>query len=88
MFKKVKEKGIKDYDPQTIAWIREDRGELETPLLFRFPAANEKIKNSLKDAELINQFKEIDLLPKEEKNILLKIVGAYIRDYKAKLAYR
>ena len=49
--------------------------------------SNEKAKNSLKDAELINQFKEIDLLPEEEKNVLLKIVSAYIRDFKAKKAF-
>ena len=49
--------------------------------------SNEKIKNGLKDAELIKQFKEMDKLPDEEKNVLLKIVSAYIRDFKAKQAY-
>jgi transcriptional regulator with XRE-family HTH domain len=50
-------------------------------------SSDEKIKSSLKDAELIKQFKEMEQLPDEEKNVLLKIVSAYIRDFKAKQAY-
>lgn len=43
--------------------------------------------DSIKDNELVNQFKQLNDLPKEEKNVVLKFVGAYIRDYKAKLTY-
>lgn len=43
--------------------------------------------DAIKDTELVNQFKQLSDLPKEEKNVVLKFVGAYIRDYKAKLTY-
>jgi transcriptional regulator with XRE-family HTH domain len=42
---------------------------------------------AINDTELVNQFKQLTDLPKEEKNVVVKFVGAYIRDYKAKLAY-
>ena len=42
---------------------------------------------SLEDAELIKHFQQIDKLPKEEQNTVLKFLGAYIRDYKARQAY-
>jgi transcriptional regulator with XRE-family HTH domain len=48
---------------------------------------DEKAQASLKDAELMRYFKEMDVLPDSEKNTLVKLIGAYIRDYKAKLAY-
>lgn len=48
---------------------------------------DEKAQIYLKDAELIKQFKEIDKLPDIEKQTILKVVGAYIRDFKAKQAY-
>jgi transcriptional regulator with XRE-family HTH domain len=47
----------------------------------------EKAQNTLKDAELIRQFKEIEGLPDSEKSTILKVVSAYIRDFKAKQAY-
>lgn len=49
---------------------------------------DEKAKASLKDAELIRYFKEIEAMPSAEKNTLLKLIGAYVRDYKARLAYK
>ena len=49
--------------------------------------ADEKASGTLTDAALIKQFKEIELLPKDEKETLLKVVGAYIRDFKTKQAY-
>lgn len=42
---------------------------------------------TINDTELVNQFRQLSDLPKEEKNVVIKFVGAYIRDYKAKLAY-
>ncbi len=48
---------------------------------------DEKAKASLKDAELIKYFKEVDVLPSEEKSIVLRMIGAYVRDFKAKQAY-
>lgn len=47
----------------------------------------EKAQNTLKDADLIRQFKEIEGLPDNEKSTILKVVSAYIRDFKAKQAY-
>ena len=44
-------------------------------------------KASLKDAELINQFKKITALPDEEKNLVLKMITAYIRDFNTQQAY-
>jgi hypothetical protein len=49
--------------------------------------SGEKIKNNLRDAELIRQFKEMDKLPDKEKSVLLEVISAYLRDFKAKQAY-
>ena len=46
-----------------------------------------KAKQSLNDAELINQFKKISALPVEEKNLVLKMITAYIRDFNTQQAY-
>lgn len=46
-----------------------------------------KAQASLKDAELINQFKKISALPDEEKNLVLKMITAYIRDFNTQQAY-
>jgi ApbE superfamily uncharacterized protein (UPF0280 family) len=48
---------------------------------------SEKAKASLKNSELIQRFKEVDSLPKDEQGVLIKIISAYVRDYKAKQAY-
>ena len=48
---------------------------------------NEKAKASLKNSELIQRFKEVDTLPEEEQGVLIKIISAYVRDYRAKQAY-
>lgn len=48
---------------------------------------NEKAKTSLKNAELLQKFKEIDTLPEDEQSILIKVISAYIRDFRAKQAY-
>ncbi|MCJ1809589.1 MULTISPECIES: hypothetical protein [Flavobacterium] len=41
----------------------------------------------LKDAELIKEFQKIEELPQEEKNTILKVISAYIRDFKTKQSY-
>ncbi len=41
-----------------------------------------RAEQTLKDAELIKQFKQLDLLPEDEKNSILKVVNALIRDFK------
>ncbi len=48
---------------------------------------SEKAKASLKNSELLQRFKEIDTLPEDEQTTLLKVISAYIRDFKAKQAY-
>jgi transcriptional regulator with XRE-family HTH domain len=45
------------------------------------------VNTTLNDVELVNQYKEIATLPKDEKNVVLKFIGAYIRDFKTKQAY-
>jgi len=40
-----------------------------------------------KNSELLQRFKEIDTLPEEEQTTLIKVISAYIRDFKAKQAY-
>lgn len=47
----------------------------------------EKAQTTLKDADLIKQFKEIEGLPDNEKSTILKVVSAYIRDFKARQTY-
>ena len=48
---------------------------------------SEKAKASLKNSELLQRFKEMDTLPEQEQNVLIKVISAYIRDFKAKQAY-
>ncbi len=47
-------------------------------------ATDEKAQASLKDAKLINYFKEVEQLPSEEKNTVIKVISALIHQYKAK----
>ena len=49
--------------------------------------AQEKAQVALKDAELLKQFKEAEKLPEDEKNLVIKMIRGYIRDYKTQLAY-
>lgn len=48
---------------------------------------DERAKESLKDAELIRYFKEVEVLPTSEKNIILHMIGAFVRDFKARKTY-
>ena len=50
-------------------------------------ATGEKAKATLKDAKVLEQYKELDSLPEVEKNIILKVVDALVRDYKTRKAY-
>jgi len=52
-----------------------------------FGTSEEKAQNALQDAELIRQFKEVDQLPDGEKITILKVISAYIRDFKTRQAY-
>jgi transcriptional regulator with XRE-family HTH domain len=46
-----------------------------------------KAQASLKDTELINQYKKVSSLPDDEKNMVLKFITAYIRDFNTQKAY-
>lgn len=48
---------------------------------------SDKAKASLKNSELLQRFKEMDSLPEDEQGVLIKIISAYVRDYRAKQAY-
>jgi len=50
-------------------------------------ATTEKAKNTLKDVNLLQKFSEMEQLPEKEQGILLNVISAYLRDFKAKQAY-
>ena len=45
MYREIKGKKFKDKDPDIIAWQREDKGILETPIMYSFPQPGDNIKN-------------------------------------------
>lgn len=47
----------------------------------------EQAEESLKDSEILTQFKKLDQLPEEEKKSILKVLNALIRDFNARQAY-
>ena len=47
----------------------------------------QKAQATLKNNLLLNQFKDIQLLPDDEQKTVIKFIGAYLRDFKAKQAY-
>lgn len=49
--------------------------------------SDDKANASLQDADVIRYFKEVDSLPKEDKNALLRVIAGFIRDVKTKQAY-
>ena len=50
--------------------------------------AEEKAKAALTDTELLRHFKEVDNLPEQDKNTLIRVIGAYLRDFKTRQAYQ
>ena len=48
---------------------------------------SEKVESTLKDAELIKEFKKLDGLPEDEKKSILKVVSSLVRDFNARQAY-
>ncbi len=47
----------------------------------------EKAKAAIKNSELLQSFKEMDVLPEQEQTMLVKIIRAYVRDFKARQTY-
>jgi transcriptional regulator with XRE-family HTH domain len=48
---------------------------------------DEKAIESLKDAELVADFKRVAQLPEDERKTILKVIKAYIRDFNTQKAY-
>ena len=48
---------------------------------------DEKAKVSLKNTDLLNTLKEIDIMPEKEQNMILHYINACIRDFKTRKAY-
>lgn len=44
MYKKIEDMHFKDRDPNVIAWQKDTRGELESPILYSFPQPESNIK--------------------------------------------
>ena len=47
----------------------------------------EKAIATLKDSEVLNQFKKVEELSESDKNALLRVISGFIRDCKTKQAY-
>jgi len=45
LYKEIKDKQYKDYDPEIIAWQREQKENLNTALMYSFPQPGDNIKN-------------------------------------------
>lgn len=52
-----------------------------------FGSSADKASAALHDAEVIRYFKEIEALPHEDKDALLRVIAAFIRDVKTKQTY-
>jgi len=48
---------------------------------------NQKAMASLKNATILSKFREVEALPEKEQHVVLNVLNALIRDYKARLAY-
>jgi transcriptional regulator with XRE-family HTH domain len=48
---------------------------------------SDKIQQTMDDAELISQFQKIETLPVTEKKAIVKVIGAYIRDFTARQTF-
>ncbi len=50
-------------------------------------ATDEKAKASLKNAKVLEQYRELEALPDGERSTILKVVNALIRDFKSRQTY-
>lgn len=57
---------------------------IKTIHAYRNRKKNIKFAYGLKNSELIQRFKGLDSLPEDEQGVLIKIISAYVRDYRAK----
>ena len=49
--------------------------------------APDKEQAALKNAELLKHFRQLEELPDDDLKMFVKLIGAYLRDHKAKQAY-
>lgn len=49
--------------------------------------APDKAQAALKNAELLKHFRQLEELPEADLQMFVKLIGAYLRDHKAKQAY-
>lgn len=49
--------------------------------------APDKAQAALKNAELLKHFRQLEELPDDDLRMFVKLIGAYLRDHKAKQAY-
>ena len=47
----------------------------------------DKAQAALKNAELLKHFRQLEELPDDDLKMFVKLIGAYLRDHKAKQAY-
>jgi transcriptional regulator with XRE-family HTH domain len=77
----------KDAQPPA-AVLKKIADALDTTVDFLVNGNTEdKANATLQDAEVIRYFKEVDALPQEDKNALLRVIAGFIRDVKTKQAY-
>lgn len=48
---------------------------------------DQKAIENLSHTEVLQQYKEVDNLPEEERKTVIKVISALLRDYKARVAY-
>ena len=48
---------------------------------------DQKAIENLSHVEVLQQYKEVDNLPEEERKTIIKVISALLRDYKARQAY-
>ncbi len=66
MYREIEYKKFKDNEPEIIAWQREDKGALKTPLMYSFPQPGDNIKGKklfvVKDYEKALFYKKGELI--------------------------
>jgi len=66
LYKEIRDKQYKDYDPEIIAWQREPKENLETALMYSFPQSENNIKSkrffAVKDYERVLFYNKGELI--------------------------
>lgn len=82
------QKNISKYEQNTVipsaVTLKKIADALEVTTDYLLGGEND---NVIKDTNLFAQFRTIDNMPDDIKDSLLKVIDAYVRDYKTKKAY-